>query len=67
MVRFVFTAKVFIFVVVVVAGVVIVVISPASFIVGGIAGVTALIVDLTSDEQLRKSAKYLKSASNVSE
>jgi hypothetical protein len=50
-----------------IGGVVVVVISPASFIVGGIAGVTALIVDLTSDEQLRKSAKYLKSASNTSE
>lgn len=50
-----------------IGGVVVVVISPASFIVGGIVGVTALIVDLTADEQLRKSAKYLKSASNASE
>lgn len=50
-----------------IGGVVVVVVSPASFIVGGIVGVSALIVDLVSDEQLRRSAKYLKSASNAEE
>ena len=50
-----------------IGGVVVVVVSPAIWAVGAIVGASALIVDFASDEQLRKSAKYLKSSSNAEE